>query len=133
MDWNTIAKEIKYSFSRPTATGDQHIYKMETRVKLQFNVPSSKGLTPEEKTIIIGKFDHIVSKKGILALNASRDRSQSANKKYVTERFQDMLTELFKQVPKRVPTKRPAGGNESRLKVKHENAARKVSRRKPEL
>jgi ribosome-associated protein len=133
MDWNTIAKEIKYSFSRPTATGDQHIYKMETRVKLQFNVPSSKGLTPEEKTIIIEKFDHIVSKKGILALNASRDRSQSANKKYVTERFQDMLTELFKQVPKRVPTKRPAGGNESRLKVKHENAARKVSRRKPEL
>lgn len=131
MDWNTIAKEIKYSFSRPSGTGDQHIYKMETRVKLQFNVPSSKGLTPEEKTVIIGKFDHIISKKGILALNASRDRSQSANKKYVTERFQDMLTELFRQVPKRVPTKRPEEGNENRLKIKHENAARKVSRRKP--
>ena len=131
MDWNIIAKEIKYSFSRPTATGDQHIYKMETRVKLQFDVNASKGLTSEEKSLIIQKFDHIVSKKGILALNASRDRSQLANRKYVTERFQDMLTELFKPVPKRKKTERPETGNEQRLEVKHHNAAMKVSRQKP--
>jgi ribosome-associated protein len=133
MDWNVIGKEIKYSFSRPTGTGDQHIYKMETRVKLQFDVHKSKGLTPEEKAVVANKFDHIISKKGILQLNAARDRSQSANRKYVTERFQDMLTELFKQVPKRVPTKRPATGNETRLQVKHEVAAKKISRRKPVL
>lgn len=133
MDWNVIVKEIKYSFSRPSGTGDQHIYKMETRVKLQFDVHKSKGLTPEEKVVVANKFDHIVSKKGILQLNASRDRSQLANRKYVTERFQDMLTELFKQVSERVPTKRPATGNEDRLKVKHVVAARKISRKKPEL
>ena len=133
MDWNIIAKEIKYSFSRPTRTGDQHIYKMETRVKLQFDVNSSKGLTPEEKLAVTSKFDHITSKKGILALNADRDRSQLANRIYVTERFQDMLTELFKPVKKRVQTKRPSSGNEGRLEVKHYNAARKVTRKKPEL
>jgi ribosome-associated protein len=131
MDWNVIAKDIKYSFSRPTGTGDQHIYKMETRVKLQFDVHKSKGLTAEEKTVVADKFDHIVSKKGILALNAAWDRSQSANRKYVTERFQDMLVELFKPVPKRVKTSRPSGGNEDRLHDKHIHAAIKASRKKP--
>ena len=133
MDWNTIAREIKYSFSRPTGTGDQHIYKKETRVKLQFDVNSSKGLTPEEKKVITLKFDHIISKKGILALNASRDRSQLANKKYVTERLQDMITELLRPVPKRTKTKRPASGNEERLKAKHVEAAKKATRKKPEI
>ena len=131
MDWNVIAKEIKYSFSRPTGTGDQHIYKMETRVKLQFDVNKSKGLTPDEKGVVNGKFDHIISKKGILQLNASRDRSQSVNRKYVTERFQDMLVELFKPVPKRVKTSRPSDGNEDRLHDKHIHAAIKASRKKP--
>jgi len=133
MDWNVIVKEIKYSFSKPSGAVEQHGSKMETRVKLQFDLHKSEGLSPDEKVIVANKFDHIVSKKGILQLNASRDRSQLANRKYVTERFQDMLTELFKQVPKRVPTKRPKTGNEGRLKVKHEVAARKKSRQKPEL
>lgn len=133
MEWNVIAKEIKYSYSRPSKTGDQHIYKMETRVKLQFNVNASKGLTPEEKTIVMSKFDHIITKKGVLQLNAMRDRSQSANKKYVTERLQDMLEEVFKPVKPRIATKRPKTGNEERLKDKHIEAARKATRKKPVL
>lgn len=133
MDWNVIGREVKYSFSRPTGTGDQHIYKMETRVKLQFDIHKSRGLTPEEKALMISKFDHIINKRGVLALNAARDRSQSANRKYVTERFQDMLTELFKPVKKRVPTARPSTGNETRLKDKHIESALKATRKKPEL
>jgi ribosome-associated protein len=133
MNWNIIEKEIKYSFSRPTSTGDQHIYKKETRVKLRYDLHKSKGLTPEEKVVIAGKFDHIISKKGILQLNANRDRSQSANKKYVTERLQDMLTELFKARPKRVAMARPSAGNEERLHDKHVIAGRKANRKKPEL
>lgn len=133
MDWNVIAKEIKYSYSRPSKTGDQHIYKMETRVKLQWDVPASKGLVPEEKSLVLSKFDHIISKKGVLQLNAMRDRSQSANKKYVTERLQDMLEEVFKPVKPRIATKRPKSGNEERLKDKHMEAARKTTRKKPAL
>ncbi len=133
MDWNVIEREIKYSFSRPTGTGDQHIYKMETRVKLQFDVPKSKGLTPEEKMMVTSKFDHVINKRGVLQLNAARDRSQTANRKYVTERFQDMLTELFKPVKKRVPTARPSSGNETRLKDKHIESEVKAARRKPQI
>ena len=133
MDWNVMEREIKYSFSRPTGTGDQHIYKMETRVKLQFDVHKSKGLVPEEKALVLSKFDHIINKRGVLALNAARDRSQSANRKYVTERFQDMLTELFKPVKKRIPTVRPKTGNETRLKDKHIESEIKARRRKPQL
>lgn len=133
MDWNVMEREIKYSFSRPTGTGDQHIYKMETRVKLQFDVHKSKGLVPEEKALVLSKFDHIINKRGVLALNAARDRSQSANRKYVTERFQDMLTELFKPVKKRIPTARPSTGNETRLKDKHIESEIKATRRKPQL
>lgn len=133
MNWNVIAREIKYSYSRPSKTGDQHIYKMETRVKLQFDVSGSAGLSAEEKSIVLSKFDHIISKKGVLQLNAMRDRSQTANKKYVTERLQDMLAEVFKPVKKRVETKRPASGNEHRLKDKHVTGAIKSTRKRPEL
>lgn len=133
MNWNVVAKELKFSYSRPTGTGDIHIYKMETKVRLQFDVPGSKGLSAEEKALALDKFDHIISKKGILQLTASRDRSQSANKKYVTERLQDMLTEIFKAKPKRVATARPSSGNEVRLHDKHIHAAIKSTRKKPDL
>ena len=132
MNWEIISKEIKYSFSRPSSTGGQHIYKMETRVKLQFDVTASKGLSPEERKVLLKKFDHIISKKGILSLNAERDRSQLANRKYVTERFHDMLAELFKPKKKRTPTRRPDEGNEKRLKAKHIEGARKQIRKKPQ-
>jgi ribosome-associated protein len=133
MDWTIISRELKYSFSRPSITNNQRSYLKETRVKLQFNIAKSKGLTDEEKALALAKFDHITSTKGVLSINAERDPSQGENKTYVTHRLHDMLTELYKPKPKRKATVRPTLAVEDRIHDKKAVSARKVARRKPEL
>lgn len=131
MDWTIISRELKYSFSRPSITNNQRSYLKETRVKLQFNIAKSKGLTEEEKALALAKFDHITSTKGVLAINAERDPSQGENKAYVTHRLHDMLAELYKPKPKRKSTIKPKTAVEDRIHDKKAVSARKVARRKP--
>lgn len=128
-----ISRELKYTFSRPSISNTRRSYLKETRVSVQFNIPKSHGLTPEEKTIALAKFDHISSARGVLSLHAERDPSQGANKAYVTNRLHDMLVELFTPRPVRKSTAKPKTSAEERIHDKKVTGARKAARRSPEL
>lgn len=133
MDWNIIESELKYTFSRPAIADHQRSYLKETRVRLAFPVLASKGLSPEEKELIVRTFHHIVSTRGVLTITAGRDPSQLANKQYVTARLQDMLTELLKPRRKRVPPSLPANAADIRLTEKKRTSGRKATRNKPSV
>ena len=110
--------ELKFTASRSSGPGGQHVNKVSTRVTLRFNVPNSPSLTAEQKHLI---FDHLatrINKEGVLRVVCQRTRSQAANKALALERFVDFLQQAFRPRVQRKPTKISPAGKERRIDEK---------------
>lgn len=94
------AAELRFDAVRSSGPGGQNVNKLSTCVRLYFDLSASSSLTEAQKERIQGRLSNRISKEGILSLSAQDERSQSANKQLVIQRFQALLAEaLF--IPKR--------------------------------
>jgi len=83
--------ELKFTASRSSGPGGQHVNKASTRVTLGFDVINSPSLTSEQKQLVLDGLATRISKKGILRVISQKTRSQAANKEVALERFIDLL------------------------------------------
>ena len=128
-----FSPELTYSFSRSGGKGGQHVNKTETKVHLYFDVANSLLLDDEQKENIFQRMGNYLSAEGVLQLSCDSARSQTANKKEVTERFYQYIKEALKEEKERIPTKIPKAKKKKRLKNKRKQSEKKKYRQKPDI
>lgn len=133
MEWDIILQEIRYRTSRSSGAGGQHVNKTETRVEAIFEVNASKGLSEEEKAIVLDRLATRIHDSGELVVVSQKSRSQLDNKAFAILQIQVLLQKALTPVKKRRRTKIPNEVKEARLQSKKRNAEKKEARKKPPL
>lgn len=133
MDLLQLQQEVQYKAIRSAGPGGQHVNKVSSKIVLTFNLAASQAFTPEEKLMLVEKWESRLSKEQQLQLNCDESRSQIQNKMRVWKRFL-VLVDLALAVPKiRKATKIPKSAIRKRLKDKQSWSDTKKLRRKPDL
>ena len=123
-----LLKEVRYTTSRSSGPGGQHVNKTESRVTLLWDLEKSNALTEEQKVRLRLGLKSRLSSDGELLLSSQVSRSQSANKEDVTERFLDLIEKLSRPHKKRISTKPSRASKERRIKEKKQKAEKKKRR-----
>lgn len=130
MDRKIILSEIRLKGIRSSGAGGQHVNKVATKIELSFHLKKSAGLSESEKTWLIDKLSHKLTKEGILLLQCSENRSQLANKKTIIKRFLELLYQHLKKPRIRKTTKPSKKSIAKRLDNKQQQSLKKESRKK---
>ena len=77
-----IAAELKYQFSRSSGPGGQKVNKTESRVELMWKIDESVSFKDEQKSLLIRKLSHRISRQGVLIFYSDRYRSREQNKEH---------------------------------------------------
>lgn len=126
-----LEKEIEFSTSKSSGKGGQHVNTTETRVELRFNIPSSIILTEEQKLILLLKLQSRLSTSGSIRMYSQKERSQSANKEDVLQRFYVLIAKSLIPKKKRIPVKPGRAAKETRIRDKKAISQRKELRKRP--
>lgn len=124
-----LDSEISFSASRSSGPGGQNVNKLNTRIELRFNIPSSKIFTDDEKEILLKKLKSKVTHEGDFLITVQDERSQIKNKQIALTRFYDVLREALKPPKKRKKTYPSEKSVENRLKLKKIIGEKKKLRR----
>lgn len=120
--------ELKFTASKSSGPGGQHVNKTSTRVTLWFDVANSQSLTQEDKEQIMDRLGNRINKAGILLVSSQGSRSQSANRELAVERFAELVREALEKVPARKKTRVSRAAKLRRLEAKRRHGALKRKR-----
>ncbi|MDX1363634.1 alternative ribosome rescue aminoacyl-tRNA hydrolase ArfB [Arenibacter latericius] len=133
MDKEQLIQELQFKAVRSSGAGGQHVNKVSSKVELYFNVQESNALSDNEKSRILKKLSHKLTKDNVLLLWSEETRSQHKNKDLVIKKFLETIA-FGLRVPKvRRKTKPTRSSIEKRLKQKKRSALKKANRGKPKL
>lgn len=124
-----LLKEINFKTSRSGGKGGQNVNKVSSKVELNLNISTSLLFTDEQKQILLQKLANKINSEGILQIITEEERSQLLNKQKSLVKLQQLIKNALYQPAVRKPTKPKRSAIESRLKAKHMNALKKISRR----
>lgn len=132
-DKEAILQELSFKAVRSSGAGGQHVNKVASKVELTFNVLESSVLTETQKSRLIIKLQHRLTKDKLLIMQCGESRSQHKNKNLIIKRFLELIEESLIIQKKRIPTKIPKSIIRKRLKNKRRLSEKKLNRRKPDL
>jgi ribosome-associated protein len=121
--------EIVFTAVRSAGPGGQNVNKVATKVTLTFDVAASRSLTDRQRALLRERLASRLTADGVLQLSSGRQRTQSANRREVLDRFVALLRDSLRTVRPRRPTKPTAGSVERRLSAKARRAHLKRLRR----
>lgn len=133
MNKDLIIRELRFKAVRSSGAGGQHVNKVSSKVELTFDLQNSNSLDEIEKTRLLKKLGHRLTKDGLLLLQSEDSRSQHRNKELVVQKFLSMLESNLRVAKPRRKTKPSRSAIEKRLKSKKRAALKKISREKPGL
>ncbi|MBF0290252.1 MAG: aminoacyl-tRNA hydrolase [SAR324 cluster bacterium] len=119
---------IRFEFMKASGPGGQNINKVNTAVRLRFDMESCSALLPEvrQRLRVLGK--KRVTEEGILIIEAKRFRSQEKNRVDALERLVRLLQKALIQPQVRKKTKPSAASQRKRLDQKRHRAQIKKNR-----
>ena len=107
--------ELKFTASRSSGPGGQHVNKASTRVTLRFDVANSPSLSPDQKKLLLDRLPTRISKQGVLRVVSQKTRSQAANREVALGRFVELLQQALELRPERKPIAVPSAAKEKRV------------------
>jgi ribosome-associated protein len=124
--------EISYEFLRASGPGGQNVQKVESAVRLRFDVRHSPSLTD----YVRGRLERLagsrLTKEGVLLIEAQRHRTQERNRNDALERLIDLVRDAAAPPPPpRRKTKPTLGSKLRRLAGKKLRGDVKALRGKP--
>ncbi len=129
---NIAEWELSEAFIRSSGPGGQNVNKVSTGVQLKFDVHNSPSLDDRVKDNLARIASHLMSKDGVLMIEATQYRTQQQNRENARARLAVLIAEASKPPPrKRRPTKPSKGSVERRLKRKSGRAFTKKMRGRP--
>jgi ribosome-associated protein len=123
--------DLRFEFARSSGPGGQNVNKVETKVRLLFDLQGSRSLSSEQLTLIEERLATRITKAGILHVSSQRHRTREANRRATIERFVDLLAEALEEDEPRVRTRVPRVQRKRRLESKRRRSQKKAMRSKP--
>jgi ribosome-associated protein len=124
-----LLREISFKTSRSGGKGGQNVNKVSSKVELNLNISESLLFTDEQKQILLQQLANRINSEGMLQIITEEERSQLLNKQKSLVKLQHLIKNALYQPAARKATKPKRSAIESRLKSKHMNALKKISRR----
>ncbi len=123
--------ELRFEFSRSSGPGGQNVNKVETKVRLLFDVRGSRSLTSGQRSRIEERLATRITKDHVLHVTSQRHRSREANRRAAVERFTELLDEALAEKEPRIPRKVPKVQRKRRLESKRRRSQKKALRTRP--
>jgi len=123
--------DLRFEFARSSGPGGQNVNKVETKVRLLFDLQGSRSLSSEQLILIEERLATRITKAGILHVSSQRHRTREANRRATIERFVDLLAEALEEDEPRVRTRVPRVQRKRRLESKRRRSKKKAMRSKP--
>jgi ribosome-associated protein len=121
--------ELRFSASRSSGPGGQHVNKTDTRVELRWHVAGSRVLTDAQRARLLDRLAGRINREGELVMTCSTERSQHRNRDLLLQRFAAVVRgALARRRPRRL-TAPPAAATERRLSTKRRRSTVKRERR----
>jgi ribosome-associated protein len=124
--------ELRFEFSRSSGPGGQNVNKVETKVRLLFDVRDSSSLTIDQRDRIEERLATRITKDHVLHVTSQRHRSREANRRATIQRFAELLAEALAKEEPRIPSKVSKAQRQRRLESKRRRAQKKALRGRPE-
>ena len=124
--------ELKFDFFRSSGPGGQHVNKVETGVRLRFDVTHSIYLPEHMKKRLMLIHSSKINREGELLVESTIYKSQHRNKQEVIEKLTELLIQASKKEKKRIKTNRTKSSIAKRLNKKKKRSNIKILRKKPD-
>ena len=124
--------ELRFEFARSGGPGGQNVNKVETKVRLLFDVTHSPSLTGDQRSQIERRLATRISKAGILHVSSQRHRTREANRKATVEKFVELVAGALANDEPRVRTRIPKAQRRRRLESKRQKSLKKAYRVRPD-
>lgn len=132
-DLDTLQQEMNFKAVKSSGPGGQHVNKTASKVVATLDIPNSRAINEDEKSLLLHKLSSRLSKEGLLILESSSSRSQHQNKDIVIERMLQVITGALKKTKPRKKTKPSKASKLKRLREKKIRSEKKDLRQKPNL
>jgi ribosome-associated protein len=118
--------DLTWRVSRSGGPGGQHANTSDTRVEVTLDVRHCSGLTPHQRSLVMGRLGPVVRAV------AADTRSQSRNRELALTRLVGRLAAALRVSPVRRPTRATRGSREERLRGKRRRSDVKRLRGRPD-
>lgn len=126
-----LAPELSLGTSRSGGPGGQNVNKVNSKVTLRFDIPGSRLLTDDEKSLLLTRLASRLTREGILVVSAQDKRSQLQNREDVLRKFDSLLVRAFAKRKPRKATKPTKASREARRTSKKLHSEKKRRRGAP--
>lgn len=127
-----LEHEFKFTASRSSGPGGQHVNKVNTRVELRLSISDSAVFSAHQKAVLLQKLGTRINASQELVLSAESERSQWRNKENVKKRFFSLTETALTPPKKRKKTKPSASSRLKRLQNKKQLSEKKARRKNPQ-
>lgn len=124
--------ELRFDFLRASGPGGQNVNKVATGVQLRFDVRSAAGLPQEVRLRLERLAGRRLTDEGVLVIEATRYRSQEANRQDAIERLVELVRHAAKPPKARRATRPTRASKEERLEGKRRRGETKRLRERVE-
>lgn len=124
------AEELQFEAMRSSGPGGQNVNKVNTCVRLSYDVMNSDCFDKYQKHRIHSKLNKRINKDGVISVTCQTERTQLANKQKALEILRELLQDAIRRPKFRKPTQVSKAKKEKRKEAKQQHKQKKQRRRK---